>query len=72
MIDPEDDEEAGLEPAEIELLYVGKDPVRVPLRDGRAALFSLERPQKRIPAADARDLLTPAIGGGRFLRVGGA
>ena len=70
MIDPEDDQ-AGEAPAEIELLYVGKDPVRVPLRDGRAALFSLDKPQKALPAADALDLLSPAIGGGRFLPVGG-
>lgn len=60
------------EPAEIELLYVGTDPVRIALRDGRAAVFSLDKPQKAIPAADARDLLSAAVGGGRFVRAGGA
>lgn len=55
----------------IEILYIGTETLRVNLRDGRAVVFSLEDPQRPIPEASAQDLLTPAIGGGRFIRVTG-
>ena len=57
---------------EIEILYLGRDEVSVPLRGGRVALFSLQEPQKVLPRADALDLLSPPINGGRFVRIGGA
>jgi hypothetical protein len=59
---------------DLEILYIGTAELRVNLRDGRAAVFTLEEPQRVLPAASAMDLLSPAIGGGRFMRLskGGA
>ncbi len=68
----DEDDQAAAKPAEIRVLYTGTEPLRITLRDGRAALFDVAEPERTLPAADARDLLTPLIGGGRFVRVGGA
>lgn len=55
----------------VDILYVGTDRLRVTLPSGRAVTFSLEEPQQTVPADCAQDLLSPLVGGGRFVRVAG-
>jgi hypothetical protein len=52
---------------DIEILYNGTESLRVILRDGRAIDLSMDQPQRMVPSADALDLLSPAVGGRRFV-----